>query len=149
MKKSGILNAKLMEALTDARHKDTIVILDVGMPVPEGCKYIDLGLVKGIPSFMQVLKAILGEIVIEQYAVFDLMPQYNSDMYENIKKLMNKIPGGVIAQRDMMEVMKSSKAVIRTAEFGSCCNIVLYSASGLDKYVERFNVEPDMAEKNE
>jgi D-ribose pyranase len=149
MKKTGILNAKLMEALTDARHKDTIVILDAGMPVPEGCNYIDLGLIKGIPSFMQALKAVLGEIVIEKYDVFDLMPQYNSDMFENVKRLLNRIPGGVITQRDMMEIMKSSKAVIRTAEFGSCCNIVLYSASGLDKYVERFNIEPNMTEKNE
>lgn len=142
MKKQGILHAKLMEALTSARHKDTIIILDAGMPVPPGCNYIDLGLVRGIPSFLEVLRALLREMVVEEYAIFDLMPQYNPVMYETIQGIMPNVPGKTMTQQEITALMHSAKAVIRTAEFGSSCNMVLFSASGMDKYVERFNVEP-------
>ena len=140
MKKGGILNSELMKAITNARHHDVIVICDVGMPVPDGCNYIDLALVRGIPSLVQVLKAVLNEMVAERYEIFDLMPQYNPDMYQTLQDMMPNIPGGLISQEDIIAHMKTAKAVIRTAEFGSCCNMVLHSASGLDGPAARYNV---------
>jgi D-ribose pyranase len=112
------------------------------MPAPSDCNYIDLGLIRGIPSFWDVLKAVLREIVVEEYAVFDLMPQYNPEMHKKIQKMMSNIPGKTMTQQEMAALMRSAKAVIRTAEFGSSCNIVLYAASGMDKYVEKFNIDP-------
>ena len=147
MKKSGILNAELMKALTEARHGDCIILLDAGMPVPEKCRYIDIGLVRGIPSFLQVLHAVLGEFIAERYEVYDLMPTYNPAMYQTIQAFMPNVPGSTVTESKMLELMKTAKAVIRTAEFGSCCNMVLYSASGMDKYVEKFNIDPPKGEE--
>lgn len=62
MRKSGILNAKLQEAVTELRHGDGLVIVDQGFPIPKGCYTIDLSLVTGIPTFKQVLKALLDEM---------------------------------------------------------------------------------------
>ena len=88
MKKNGLLHSELMKAITAARHHDTIIICDVGMPVPDGCNYIDLALVRGLPSLPQVLKAVLNEMVIERYEIFDLMPQYNPEMYARLQAMI-------------------------------------------------------------
>lgn len=91
MKKNGLLHSELMKAITAARHHDTIIICDVGMPVPDGCNYIDLALVRGLPSLPQVLKAVLNEMVIERYEIFDLMPQYNPEMYARLQAMMPNV----------------------------------------------------------
>ena len=143
MKKHGLLHSELMKAITAARHHDTIIICDVGMPVPDGCNYIDLALVRGLPSLPQVLKAVLNEMVIERYEIFDLMPQYNPEMYARLQAMMPNVTGGLISQENLIDKMKTSKAVIRTAEYGSCCNMILYSASGLDGPAARYDVSFD------
>ena len=63
MKKSGIINAELMKALTLARHGHMITICDAGFPIPKGEDIIDLSLTAGIPSFFDTLKAVLNEII--------------------------------------------------------------------------------------
>ena len=45
---------------------DKIVIADAGFPIPEGREVVDLTLVKGIPTFMDVMKAVLNEVAIEK-----------------------------------------------------------------------------------
>ena len=65
MKKSGIINAELMKALTLARHGHMITICDAGFPIPKGEDIIDLSLTAGIPSFFDTLKAVLNEIIVE------------------------------------------------------------------------------------
>lgn len=111
------------------------------MLVPAGCNYIDLGLVQGIPPFLEVLRAVLHDLVAERYEVFDLMPRYNPEMYKTIQQMLPNVPGGTASEQKTEELMRTAKAVIRTGEFESCCNMVLYSASGMGKYVKNFNVE--------
>lgn len=139
MIKSCVINGELSHALALARHKDAIVLCDANMPIPEGCRVIDVSLVRGIPTLLQTMKAVLNDLVAERYQVFELMPQYNSEMYQTIRGMLEKLPGGTISQQELQEVMLRAKAVARTGDFGSCCTMVLYSASGMDKYVERFD----------
>lgn len=147
MKKSGILHGELSRAVAEARHKDIILILDAGMAVPQDCaNFIDLGLVKGVPSFWQVLNALLGEMIVEGYGVFDLMPQYNPQMYEKIRQLLPAQEEELLSVKQMQQMMRDAKAVVRTGEFGSCCNMVLYSTSGRNSYVEKYNVVPKEGE---
>lgn len=47
MKKTGILNARLMGLITALGHKDTFMIADAGMPIPKGVEIVDLVLVGG------------------------------------------------------------------------------------------------------
>lgn len=77
MKKSGIINAELMKALTLARHGHMITICDAGFPIPKGEDIIDLSLTAGIPSFFDTLKAVLNEIIVEKFIVVDHMEIYN------------------------------------------------------------------------
>ena len=48
------------------RHTDLLVIADSGLPVAAGGpEVVDLAVVYGVPSFETVLRAVLGEIVVE------------------------------------------------------------------------------------
>ena len=44
------------------------------------------------------------------------------------------LPGNIIGRKQLMEMMANAKAVVCTGDFGSCCSMVLYSASGMDRY---------------
>ena len=84
MIKHTVINAELGYALATARHKDAIVICDANMPIPDGCNVIDVSLVRGVPTLVQTMCAILNDLVAERYEVFELMPQYNDAMYQKI-----------------------------------------------------------------
>lgn len=137
--KHAVINARLSYALSQARHGDAIILCDANMPVPNGCSVIDLSLVRGVPSLLQTLKAVLNDLVAERYEVFELMPQYNPEMYQQLGGILEKLPAGTISKEDLQLLMPKAKAVVRTGDFGSCCTMVLYSASGMDKYVEKFD----------
>ena len=67
MKKFGIINARLIGELTDLKHMDKLVICDAGFPVPQNGNIIDLSLVNGIPTAIQVLEAVTKEIGFEEF----------------------------------------------------------------------------------
>lgn len=140
MIKSNIINSELCISLALARHKDPIVLCDGNMPIPNGCRIIDLSLTRGTPTLLQTLRAILNDFVCERYDVYDLMPQYNPEIYQTIQALLPQLPGGTVNQSTLQQLMLQAKAVVRTGDMGSCCTMVLYSASGMEKYVQKFAV---------
>jgi len=146
MKKSGILHSELMGALTALRHTDAIAILDVGMPLPLGCRVIDLALIRGIPSLLDVIKAVLGEIIVEKFTVFEPMIRLNNEMYNTLCGLMPSQQKGAVSAEGFQEELKKAKVCVRTGEYGMCCNVILYSASGLELYSDMYNVECSKAQ---
>lgn len=65
MKRTGIINAPLSGAIARLGHTDTVVIADAGLPVPPHVPVVDLALRYGLPSFVDVLEAFLGDVVVE------------------------------------------------------------------------------------
>lgn len=88
MIKHAVINAELGYA--QARHGDTVILCDGNMPLPNGCHVIDLSLVRGLPTLTQTLNAVRNDMAAERYQVFELMPQYNPQMYQSIRKLLRR-----------------------------------------------------------
>ena len=65
MKRGGLLNAQLNEAVSRLGHGDLVVVADCGLPQPVGVPVVDLAVVHGLPSFAGVLDALLGDLVVE------------------------------------------------------------------------------------
>lgn len=65
MKRSGVLNPALAEGLARLGHGHLVLVVDCGTPIPPGARVVDVSVVAGVPSFVQVLDAVLDEIVIE------------------------------------------------------------------------------------
>ena len=64
MLKSGILNPQINSLLSRVRHTNTLVIADRGFPFWPSIETIDIALIDGIPSVLDVLRAIRGNFVI-------------------------------------------------------------------------------------
>lgn len=141
MKKSGILNPDLMGGLTSLSHLDSVVICDAGFPVPRNVKCVDISLVAGVPNFMQVLKAVLNEIIVEEYVVFDFMKKYNAKYYDELKTFFKKQKGVECSMDEFRERAKDAKLVIRTGELLPASNIILVSASGVDFVCKDLDIE--------
>lgn len=144
MRKSGILNSKLQEAITSLRHGDGMVIVDQGFPIPKGCYTIDLSLVTGIPTFKQVLKALLDEMRFCEYYIVDFMDEANPEYYELVTKAFIKYEvKKKLSMEDFVEKTKEAKLVIRTGESLPASNIYLTSCSGDPWSVEEYEVVID------
>lgn len=60
MVRSGILNPAILSLAARVRHTNTLVIADRGFPSWPGLETIDISLVDGVPTVMQVLTALLS-----------------------------------------------------------------------------------------
>ena len=69
MKKSGILHVQLAGYIAGLGHKDLFILGDAGLPIPKGVPVVDLALCGGVPTFQQVLDALLQEAVVEFYTM--------------------------------------------------------------------------------
>lgn len=132
MKKSGILNADISRVLSYMGHTDTIAIVDCGLPVPEETERIDLALMKGMPSFIDVLKAVSADMKIEKIVLAEEMKEKNPEVLNEIQSLSVTFETGFkteyVSHEELKQRTKSCKAVIRTGETTPYANIILQSA---------------------
>lgn len=128
MKKLGILHGELSKVIAEMAHNDTILISDAGMPVPKGVKLIDLALVEGIPSFFEVLEAVLKELHVEEGTISIEMEETSPHMKEKLVNIIkDEFPLVEVSHEELKELSKDVKAVIRTGEFTPYSNIILKS----------------------
>lgn len=140
MRKNGIVNGRLMGALAGLGHTDRVVICDAGLPIPKECEVVDLALVNGIPSFLDTVKAVLNEIIVEEAAIFAPMEEANPTMFATLNEMLPKQKKVLLGNEAFNEEVRKAKIVVRTAEFAPCCNMILYSASGVKEMCEPFEV---------
>lgn len=141
MKKAGILNGGLMGALTDLRHGDGVVICDQGFPIPKGAYTIDISLTSGIPTWKEVVKAVLDEMRFCGYYIVEFMKEANPEYYNLVKKSLAKYEiQEELTMEAFVEKAKEAKLVIRTGEPLPASNIYLVSCSGDPWSVEEYEV---------
>lgn len=66
MLKTGLLNPHLLSLLARVRHTNALVIADRGFPFWPGIETVDLSLIDGVPTVLQVLKALRGNFVVAE-----------------------------------------------------------------------------------
>lgn len=140
MKKTGILNAELICELTKIRHKDKLVICDAGFPIPKGATVVDVSLVAGIPSMIQVLKAVLNEMIVEDYTVFDKMKEANPEYYAFLTEIFRAQDRHETDMDGFLAQAQAAKLFIRTGELRPCSNIMMTSATGVRSRCETMDI---------
>lgn len=132
MKKAGIINADISRVLSYMGHTDRIAIGDCGLPIPEETERIDLALRLGTPRFMEVLEAILDDMVIEKVVLAEEIKENNPALLAEIQNLLKErelqVPVEFISHAQLKEETKSCRAVIRSGENTPYANIILQSA---------------------
>lgn len=125
MKKRGIINIQLAGFIAGLGHKDTFVIGDAGLPIPKDIPIVDLALCGGVPSFVQVLKAVLEEVEVEYYCLAEEITTYNQGIYEVIQSSLQEVSFEMVPHVQFKEATKNVKFAIRTGEFTPYPNIIL------------------------
>ncbi len=125
MKKDRLLNPKLLEAVATTGHTDTLVIGDCGLPLPRGVEVIDLSITAGLPRFMDVLKAIDTEFVVESAVVASEIEEKNPSVWCGIQDEMQGKPIHFVSHEELKRMSQSARYIIRTGETSPYANIVL------------------------
>lgn len=129
MKRYGILNPELLRALASLGHTDQVVICDAGLPIPKDAWRVDLSVVKGLPSFVDVLDVVLREFVVEGYVVASEVKEANPNIYAHVRHMLFGRSGysKEVPHEEFKAMAAKSKVYIRTGECTPYANIILIS----------------------
>src|ERR1700737_73808 len=87
MKRSGILNLGLNQALAAMGHGDLIIVCDAGFPIPAHVSRVDLAIVADIPDLETVLTAISADFIAEKYGYANEMAKNNPRLKEKVDRI--------------------------------------------------------------
>ena len=143
MKKTGIFNQQLASEVAATGHGQSILICDVGYPIPADSIKVDLALCKGIPTTMQVLRTILSELVVESFIIAKEAEEHNLDFFKQVNECLPNQKKTYLPQDEfMVESIKVSKFVVRSADMNPMANIVITAASAVEKFKKGFDIIP-------
>jgi len=121
MKKSGLLHPALLRAVARLGHTHTFVIADCGLPIPRDLEVIDLSLVFGIPRFVDVVDAILEEVVLEGGIAAE--EARGTDVGEWLNDRVESIQ--YVPHEELKHLVRDAEFVVRTGETTSYANVIL------------------------
>lgn len=127
MKKGILLNGELSSVIAQMGHTDTLTIGDCGLPIRGGVRRVDLALVKGIPSFLETLEAVLTELCVERVILAEEIKTASPEMHQRILDRFPGIPVDYVPHEVFKQHTEHSRAVVRTGECTSYANIILVS----------------------
>ena len=120
MRNSGIWHPRLASVIAAAGHGDLIAIVDAGMPVPLGVEIIDLIWARNEPGFVPVLRAVVGECVIEKATVATEMTSA-----VDVERALAHLALARIPHESLRAMTAQARVVIRTGEATAYHNVVL------------------------
>jgi D-ribose pyranase len=135
MKKNALINAELSYVVATLGHTDEITICDAGLPVPDEAQRIDLALIPGVPTFIDTVKAVLGEMQIEGVVMAEEFAQVSPDLHQALVTLIHNeellcgknITLSYVSHEAFKVHTQGSKAVIRTGECTPYENVIFQS----------------------
>ena len=127
MKKNGVINSELVRVIAEMGHKDSLVVSDCGLPIPEEVERIDLSLNKGYPEFLKVLKALLDDLIVEKAVLAAEIKEQSPELEEKILALLPDVEVEYISHEEFKAATKNSRAVVRSGEITPFANIILIS----------------------
>lgn len=125
MKKIGVLNQPLSAVIAGLGHTDTLVVADAGLPIPAETLRLDLAVAAGIPSFMDVLRAVLEEMQVERIVLASEIAENNPDIQAEILALVGDVPVEYVPHEDFKAQTRAARAVVRTGECTPYANVIL------------------------
>ena len=128
MLKKGILNPEINYLLSRVRHMNTLVIADRGFTYYPDVETIDISLVDGIPTVLQVLEAIKPNFDICQiYMAEEFLKENTQAVQDEFKKAFGKIPITFEGYMAMKSRVPDAIGIIRTADTIQYANMLLVS----------------------
>jgi D-ribose pyranase len=128
MRRNGLLHAELNRVIAAMGHTDTLVIGDVGLPVPPGVPCIDLAILPGTPSFATVFAAVYAELAVERVTVAREIRAKNRALVELGERLAKEgVAVDEVHHDDFKRLTARAVAIVRTGEASPFSNVILHA----------------------
>ena len=127
MKRGGILHPAISHLLASTGHTDYFTICDRGFPVPPGPERIDLALVDGIPTVLDVLRAVDREFVIDRVVVAEEAETVSARHVADLRELLGSARVMTMSHLELKELSRQARATIRTGDTTPYANIIVVS----------------------
>ncbi len=122
----GILNPQLSRIIAEMGHTDLLVITDAGLPLPKNIERVDLSIVPNLPRFIDVLKAVSSELVVEGLVLAEEINTVSPEMRDAILGMFpNTMSVSYLPHSLFKEKTQFVRAAIRTGEFTPYANVIL------------------------
>src|SRR4051812_40745659 len=129
MLKSGVINPSVLSLLARVRHTNALVIADRGFPFWAEIETIDLSLVDGVPTVLQVLRAVRQNFAIGEAFMAEEFLLANTPA---TRKAFAAALGGVKLGHEPHAAFKkrvpAAIGLIRTGDTVQYANMILISA---------------------
>jgi len=127
MKRGGILHPGITHLLASTGHTDYFTLSDRGFPVPREPERIDLALVDGIPTILDVLAAIRDEFVIDRVIVAEEALTISPAWVASLRDFLKEIPLQTVPHLELKRLSHEGRATIRTGETAQYANLIVVS----------------------
>jgi D-ribose pyranase len=128
MIRSGILNPQILSLLARVRHTNTLVIADRGFPSWPGLETVDISLVDGIPTVLQVLQAVLPNFDCQEIRMAqEFLAENTVETQAAFKQAAGRIPISFEPHVDFKRRVPQATGLIRTGDITQYANLILLS----------------------
>ena len=129
MLKSGILNPAVLQLLARIRHTNTLVIADQGFPFWPQIETVDLSLISGVPTVLQVLDAIRANFVIgHAWAAEEFLAHNSAADQAALHQSLPGVPLGFEPHAEFKKRVPRAIGLIRTGGALPYSNLLIESA---------------------
>ena len=142
MFKGDILNKSFLEALAVMGHRDILMVVDAGFPVPEtGCRKVELAITRDLPDIETTLKLLVNNFMYEEFYVSKEQKEFNGPLYSKVEKIITSCPIRLIPHDEIMySYVHKAKVIIRTGAFDPWGNMVFVSGVDAPKWFENEDI---------
>ena len=95
------------------------------MSIPPGVPVVDLVVTAGVPTFDQVMDAVLEEAVVEGYTIAKEIQDHNPRLLRYIRGKLPEAEETMISHTQLKEMSKNVRFAVRTGEFTPYPNVIL------------------------
>jgi D-ribose pyranase len=129
MLKTGILNPQINSLLSRVRHTNMLVIADRSFPFWPTIETVDIALVDGIPTVMQVFQAIQPNFVIGEVIMANEFREHNTPAIQDMFiTAFGHLTPTFEAHTALKQRVPNSIGLIRTGDPIVYANMILVSA---------------------
>ncbi len=128
MQKTGILNPELLHLLARIRHTNMLVIADRGFPFWPEVETVDISLVDGVPSVLQVVSALRASYdFTDAYMAQEFLGENTPEVQAQFKAALAGVRVTYEAHVDFKKRVPKAIGLIRTGDTVQYANVILVS----------------------
>ena len=137
MKEIGIINRGIARVISEQGHQDFLMLCDAGFAIPKDVEVVDVSIRENQPRIIDILNELKKFFSVEKLIIADQTKKNNPGYFKEIISVFNDSPEvEIIDHKELKELSKSVKAIIRTGDFTAYANVILVSGAGKRWFVE-------------